>query len=185
MVVTSSIGASASFSLNMAAVAPGIFRTADPSNTKRQNAAALFYETAWQVMPVAMATALKLGSNCRGGAVTPFTPCGEPARPGDRVAVYATGLGLATPGGDPEGAPLATGSAAPRDGGTLYQLPVAPAVTVGGATATVLSCGIAPGFAGMYVVEMVIPDGAPDGDDVPLVIQLGDSSDTATIAVKN
>jgi len=49
--------------------------------------------------------------------------------------------------------------------------------------ASVLFSGIAPGFAGLYQVNVVLPATAPAGDDVPVVISIGGASDSATIAI--
>jgi uncharacterized protein (TIGR03437 family) len=58
--------------------------------------------------------------------------CGQPAGAGDYIQIYVTGLGRATPGGDPNGKVLPTGSVAPADGSVLYQTVQNPTVTIGG-----------------------------------------------------
>jgi uncharacterized protein (TIGR03437 family) len=58
-------------------------------------------------------------------------------------------------------------------------------VIIGGAQATVLFSGLAPGSVGEYQVNALVPAGASKGDAVPLVIRVGDAvSNTATIAVQ-
>ena len=75
-------------------------------------------------------------------------------RPGGRLSIYATGLGPVTP-------PLAAGAAAPA--APLSRTVVEPVVTVGGIRATVTFSGLAPGFAGLYQVDVIVPDGAATG----------------------
>jgi adhesin/invasin len=55
--------------------------------------------------------------------------------------------------------------------------------TVGGQPATVLFAGLAPGYAGLYQVNLVVPQLAPG--DYPLQISAGGvASNTATISVR-
>jgi uncharacterized protein (TIGR03437 family) len=184
VVVTNSAGTSAAYSLAMAPAAPGIFRIPDPSNPKRSNAAALLANTAWRVLPTSMAVALGMPQECKANNVPVAAICGQPASPGDPIQIYATGLGRATPNGAPFGNSLRTGDVAPADGRTLYQTVETPRVTVGGIDAQVVFSGMAPGFAGLYQVNVVIPGGAPAGDDVPVVVTIGGASDQATIAIR-
>jgi uncharacterized protein (TIGR03437 family) len=179
--VRNSIGLSQTLSLAMAPLDVGIFRIADPSNRNRQNGAVLIANTAWRVMPASMAAALGFRS-CAG--LTAATACGQPAAVGDSIQIYYTGGGKATPDGDPARPPLATGTVAPADGSVIYRTVVQPAITIGGVAAPVLFSGIAPGNAGLYQVNTTIPAGVPAGDDVPVVMTMGNSSDTATIAVR-
>lgn len=128
-----------------------------------------------------MAAALGL-PGCAGA--DPSTACGQPANTGDAITIYLTGLGLATPGGDPNGQPLPTGTLAPTDGSVTYVVVNTPAVTIGGMPATVSQAGIAPGNAGLYYIQTAVPGGLAAGDDVPVVVTMPDgSSDTVTIAV--
>jgi len=179
--VKNSAGPSASFSLKMSAATPGIFRVADPSKASRKNGAVLFANTAWLVMPASMATARNLTS-CAGLPVA--ATCGQPAGAGDYIQIFITGLGKATPGGDPNGKMLPTGSVAPANGSVLYQTVQKPAVTIGGVNTPVLFSGIAPGFAGEYQINVQVPSGVTPGDDVPIVVSMPNgASDSATIAV--
>jgi len=60
------------------------------------------------------------------------------------------------------------------------------AATVGGAKAAVQFAGLAPGFVGLYQVNVQIPQGVAAGDAVPLVIsQNGVASNTVTLAIAN
>ena len=79
-----------------------------------------------------------------------------PVKPGDLVSLFATGLGLTDPPG-PDGG-LAT-QAAPT------AFPVS--VTLNGtplAASDVLYAGAAPGYAGLYQVNIRVPENVPDGD---------------------
>jgi minor extracellular serine protease Vpr len=108
----------------------------------------------------------------------------QPAHPGDFLQIYATGLGVATPGGKPDGAVLPTGSLAPASGSPLYQTVITPIVTIGGVDAPVLFSGLAPGYNGLYQVDVQIPAGITSGDDVSITLAAGTVVDTATVAIK-
>ena len=165
-----------------AAAGPAMFSVHDPSNASRHNVAALLANTAWYVMPDSQALALGLTS-CSGLAVT--ARCGQPATRGDFVQLYATGLGITTPGGDPGGAPLATGQAAPASGNPFYATVAKAIVTVGGQPANVIFSGLAPGYAGLYQVNFQIPASSPVGDNVPITISVpGSTTDSATLAIR-
>ena len=87
------------------------------------------------------------------------------------------GLGPVSP------APV-TGAPAPASE-PLARTTLTPAVTVGGSNADIIFSGLAPGFVGLYQVNVVIPAAAPAGA-VPLVVSVsGTSSKTATIAVSS
>ena len=60
-----------------------------------------------------------------------------------------------------------------------------PTVTIGGVSATVSFSGLAPGFVGLYQVNVTVPDNAPMGDAVPVILNIGGAtSNTVTIAVR-
>jgi uncharacterized protein (TIGR03437 family) len=175
-------GQSAVFNLNLAPAVPGMFFYTDPSHTTRRNAVALLANTAWVAMPTSMAAAMGIPQACN--TVPTISTCGQPAHIGDNLQIYLTGLGKATPNGDANGTTLTTGSTAPADGNPLYRTVVTPTVTLGGVAATVAFSGIAPGYTGLYQINVQIPAAVPPGDDVPLVISMpGNASDSATIAI--
>lgn len=184
--VTTSNGSSADFTITMASAAPGVFVTPSSVNPQRRTAIVSFANTSWRVMPDALAQELKIPGNCLASGISPATLCGEPARIGDFIQIYVTGLGKATPNGDPAGTPLPTGVAAPADGQNLYQTVAPPSVIIGGIPASVSFSGLAPGFAGLYQVNTQVPAGAATGDDVPLSIAMpnGQADSTATVAIR-
>ncbi|MCC6858395.1 MAG: hypothetical protein IT158_07535 [Bryobacterales bacterium] len=70
----------------------------------------------------------------------------RPARPGDYLEVYATGLGVA------------------RDFGSgLRETLIRPEVHIGGFAAGVTYSGLAPGFLGLYQVNVQVNEGTPPG----------------------
>ncbi len=169
-------GSSQNFTLNLSATDVGIFRIpADASNPSRQIAAATIANTAWIVMPAATATSYKY-SPCP--SATPLASCAGPAHPGDSIVIYFTGGGRTTPQQVP------TGSVAPVDGSVIYRTAATPSLKIGGIDAPILFSGISPGTAAEYQINTVIPAGVATGDDVPVVLTIGGTSDTVTIAVQ-
>jgi len=83
-------------------------------------------------------------------------------RRGDTVLIYLTGLGALNP-------PLADGAAAPTS--SLTRVTDTVNVYIGGQRATVSFAGAAPGFAGLYQLNVVIPANAPIGSAVPLAVE--------------
>jgi uncharacterized protein (TIGR03437 family) len=78
----------------------------------------------------------------------------SPAVRGQVVTLYGTGFGLVnhTP---------ASGDPAPDASSTTV---VTPDVTIGGVPAKVEFCGLAPGFAGLYQLNVTVPTAAPQGN---------------------
>ncbi|MBM3756424.1 MAG: hypothetical protein FJW38_20840 [Acidobacteria bacterium] len=101
---------------------------------------------------------------------------GNGVRRGSGIAqIYANGLGPVTntpPSGEPAPSqPLAT-------------CRVQPEVTIGGRAAAVQFCGLAPGFVGLYQLNVSVPADAPTGVQ-PLIIRAGGvASKTSAIAVR-
>ena len=170
------------YALKMVPASPGWYRIQDPQVKTRFNVIAQFANTVWLALPDSTTFALK-APFCTSGT-SPLSLCGQPAAIGDYLVIYATGLGLTTPNGDPNGKPLPTGVAPPADGSVLYQTPTLPTVTIGGIAAKVLFSGLAPGFPGLYQVDVQVPSGVASGDDVPMVMTMGTASDTATISIQ-
>jgi uncharacterized protein (TIGR03437 family) len=181
LTIVSNLGTSATFPVTLAPAVPGIFFFQDPLVSTRRNAAALIGNTAWIAMPTSTAAGIGIPNNC--AALSALSTCGQPAHVGDVLQVFVTGLGIATPGGVPGAAILPTGQVAPPNG-PLYLTVNTPSVTIGGIPVKVQFSGIAPGFAGLYQVNVPVPAGVQSGDDVPITIQMpGSIVDTATIAV--
>lgn len=181
LTVISNLGTSASWPVTIAPAVPGMFYFPDPTVSTRRNAVALTGNSVWLAMPTSMAAAMGL-PNC--ATVSPQSTCGQPAHIGDVLQIFATGLGVVTPEGGDNGLPLATGQVAPASANPLYMTIASPIVTIGGITVPVQFCGIAPGFAGLYQINVQVPAGVQPGDDVPVTIAMpGSTVDTATIAV--
>ncbi len=78
-----------------------------------------------------------------------------PARPGDVVILWATGLGATTPA-------VANGQLTPT--GAAFSVSRPPSVMIGGVSAQVIGAALATGFAGLYQIAVQIPNGLADGD---------------------
>ena len=100
----------------------------------------------------------------------------NPASPGEAIVLYLTGLGAVS--NQP-----ATGASASLT--TLSSTALTPTVTIGGTTAAVGFCGLAPGFIGLYQINVTVPPSATTGL-LNLTVQAGGvTSNTASLAVKS
>jgi len=97
-----------------------------------------------------------------------------PAHPGDVLHIYATGQGAVTPA-------VADGVPAPAQ--PLATSPNLPNVFLGGSQLTVLYNGLAPGFAGVWQIDVMIPTDAPTGSDLALTVMNGIVSNAVSVAV--
>jgi uncharacterized protein (TIGR03437 family) len=86
----------------------------------------------------------------------------KPAIGGETVLVYLTGLGAVSP-------TLADGTAG--SSGTLYRADTDVTVYVGGQPGTVAFKGQAPGFPGLYQVNVTLPQFLKASGNLPLAIQ--------------
>jgi uncharacterized protein (TIGR03437 family) len=103
-------------------------------------------------------------------------PGSRPAQRGEYISIFCTGLGRVTP-------QPATGAPA---GGNPVSLTGDGSVTVsiGGIPAPVAFSGLAPGFVGLYQVNVQVPANSPTGPAVPLTISAGGTAGkAANIAV--
>jgi len=93
---------------------------------------------------------------------------------------YVTGLGAMTPS-------VPDGSGTCPAPNSVCNANATPQVFVGGISAPVGFAGQAPGFPGVFQVNITIPENAPTGSNVSLVVKSADgsvTSNTATIAVQ-
>ena len=98
----------------------------------------------------------------------------HPATRGQTVLLYCNGLG-------PVSNQPADGDLAPST--TLSTTPTTPTVTIGGKGAQVLFSGLAPGFPGLYQLNVIVPADAPTGSQPVIVTIGGVSSPAATLPV--
>jgi uncharacterized protein (TIGR03437 family) len=95
----------------------------------------------------------------------------NPARAGETLAIYATGLG-------PLQGVVRTGDPAPVAITTTL-----PVVHIGAFLANVAYSGTAPGFAGLYQVNVVVPPGLSLGTQPVQITMNGMASNVATVAI--
>jgi uncharacterized protein (TIGR03437 family) len=86
-----------------------------------------------------------------------------PVQPGSMLTIYGTGFG-------PVHNQPATGSAVTEFTSTTLNTPT---VTIGGVSAEVTFSGLAPGLAGVWEVNVKVPDGVTFGPAVPLKLSIG------------
>jgi uncharacterized protein (TIGR03437 family) len=178
VVIAGEDGASEVLEVQLTEAAPGIFPIREPGS-ERVFAAATLANTAWLAIPDSVSQSLNLPVNCEASQIHPASYCGRPARPGDAIQIFATGLGRATPGGDPAGEVLPSGQLAPVD--PLYWTIMQPQVTIAGLPAELIFSGLSPGFAGLYQVNVLVPEGAPAGDEVHLEMVMPNGSTASTL----
>ena len=107
-----------------------------------------------------------------------FQPVSDsaPAQPGEFLLIFCTGLGPVQP-------EVQSGDVAPSTP-PLAETLSTPLVNIAGIPAQVAFSGLAPGFVGLYQVNVQVPAGAPSGtQDVEIIIN-GVPSNTVTIAVQ-
>ena len=151
-------------SVDIAPFAPGIFTVPStlPQNSAGNPQGAILIATTGEI-----------------AALNGFIP-GARARPANHdefLTIYCTGLG-------PVSNQPATGAKASEN--PLSVTVTTPTVSIGGRRATVAFSGLAPGFIGLYQVNVQVPsDPALIGGAVPLVLSIGGAtSNTVTIAVE-
>jgi minor extracellular serine protease Vpr len=100
----------------------------------------------------------------------------HPAQRGQVIQLYVNGLGPVT---------NQPASGAPAVASPLSQTKQSPVVTIGGQQAQALFSGLAPGFPGLYQVNVTVPTGVTPGGAVPITIAIGGkTSKQATIPVQ-
>jgi uncharacterized protein (TIGR03437 family) len=153
VVVTNGANPSASTTINIAPVAPGIF-TADGSGEGE-------------------AAAINTGAT--SGLVT-LNSTTNPAHIGDTVSLYLTGEGNYNQSLLTGAVNTNTGFVIPVSYTPLPQLSPLPTVTIGGvdASAGVSYAGVVPGsILGVLQINVVVPLGSSTGTAVPLTVTIG------------
>jgi uncharacterized protein (TIGR03437 family) len=98
----------------------------------------------------------------------------NPAHSGEILALYANGLGPVT---------NQPASGAPAPGGPNLAATPTPVVTIGGQQAQVLFSGLAPGFPGLYQINVTVPSGLTGNQQVTVAIG-GQTSPAVTLPVQ-
>jgi uncharacterized protein (TIGR03437 family) len=102
-------------------------------------------------------------------------PDSRPAKIGEFISIYCTGLGDVT---------NRPGLGSPSPSNPLANTLAKPTVSIGGVAGVVAFSGLAPGYVGLYQVNLQVPATAPTGSAVPLILTIGGVvSNTVTIAV--
>src|ERR1019366_6081046 len=102
----------------------------------------------------------------------------NPAAAGSTITFFATGLGAVDP-------PLAAGAAG-ASAEPLNRTVQTPLVFFDSSRATVLYSGLAPGFAGLYQVNVRVPSGVSAASNVSFSILIGGfPSQSVTLAVQS
>ena len=117
-------------------------------------------------------------SDRRAAALNGDLSVNTPANPvpaGGYIILYLTGPGPVTP-------PLPDGTAAPAE--PLSFINSSVMVTIGAQNAQVTYQGLAPGFAGLAQLNVIVPAGLPPGDQPAFVSINGFSSNVGLITVK-
>ncbi len=109
------------------------------------------------------------------GTTNQLISLSDPATTGETIVIYATGVGPVTN-------PPLSGSAAGADPLSLTILP--PTVTIAGLPATVVFSGLAPGFVGLYQLNVVVPSLSPSGPADVVIQSGGQSSNAAVIQIQ-
>jgi uncharacterized protein (TIGR03437 family) len=97
----------------------------------------------------------------------------NPLRQNEVAIIYATGLGQVSP--------LAIAGVAATTS-PLQTASESPVVEFGGVAGDVIYAGLAPGFVGLYQLNVRVPGSAPLGLQVPLTVTMG--ANTASVSVR-
>lgn len=158
LVVTTAGGTSLAYTVAVKALEPGLLAPPAFILSGRQHVVALFSGTLTYVLPVAVPGVLS-----------------SRARPGDSITLYGVGFGQVTPD-------IPAGQIVQQTNALQSDFKVAFA----GTPATVTYAGFAPGYVGLYQINVTVPNVAAS-DSVPLTFTLGGTSGPQTlyIAVQN
>jgi uncharacterized protein (TIGR03437 family) len=108
-------------------------------------------------------------------ATNEFITAGSPAAVDEYIVIYGTGIG------DLDNFPPTGGVATASP---LSQSRVLPVVTLGGVPLDVIFAGLTPGQTGLVQINAKMPARLPAGARLPLIVQVGTSSHTVTLAVR-
>jgi uncharacterized protein (TIGR03437 family) len=95
----------------------------------------------------------------------------SPAKPGESLVLYASGLGVTNPA-------VASGAASPSSPLAVPQ--AMPTLLIGAESALIRFVGLTPGLVGLYQINMTVPPDVPNGD-LPLVLSQGAGNSVAVI----
>jgi uncharacterized protein (TIGR03437 family) len=110
------------------------------------------------------------------GADNSLITSASPAARGETIVLFATGLGPTSPS-------VAAGLAAPI-AEPLARTATTPIVQIGGIQSRVVFSGLAPGFSGLYQINVVIPQNVPTGNTPVSINSSGSLSKEAFVAVR-
>jgi uncharacterized protein (TIGR03437 family) len=111
-----------------------------------------------------------------GQIAGPLGPNSRPVGPGEYISIYCTGLGPVT------NTPAAGAPASSSPPSTTL---TAPTVVVGGVVVPVQFAGLAPGFTGLYQVNVQVPANSSTGAAVPVSMRFNQgASNVVSIAVQ-
>ena len=100
----------------------------------------------------------------------------NPAKRGDTIIIYCTGLGQVTPA-------VLEGTPAPSNPPATTI--AVPTVTIGGEQAPVVFHGLSPGSTGLYQINAVLPTDATTGNAVPVIVYVNNvASPAVTMSVQ-
>jgi len=99
---------------------------------------------------------------------------GRAARPGEVLHIYATGQGVVSPA-------VEDGVAAPAQ--PLARSVVTPNVFLSSRQLEVLYNGLAPGLAGVWQLDVMLPADAPTGPNLPLTVSLAGAEHSLPVTV--
>jgi uncharacterized protein (TIGR03437 family) len=158
VVVTTAGGTSLAYTVTVNALEPGLLAPPAFMINGKQNVVALFSGTLRYVLPSAIAGVLS-----------------APAKSGDNITLYGIGFGPVTP---------------TIDAGLIVQetnaLQAKLEITFAGTPATITYAGLAPGYVGLYQINLVVPT-VTSGNAVPLAFTLNGAAgpQNLVIAVQN
>lgn len=127
------------------------------------------------------AAALNLDYSLNGDASV--NPQFKRAKKGDYIVLFASGTGGSLVNAA-TGQAIVIGDGEAATASPLYGTSEIPVVTIGGKGATVFFSGLAPGYVGLWQMNVQIPADAPSGGAVELLVTFGGrTSNRVTIAI--